>query len=78
MGITSFFRILFSPVGLLIGIYIFVGIWTNTAAPHFPSTTGGTNAELLHNWIQYGISVAFWPLAHWQPTFTTGEWLPMP
>lgn len=76
MGITSFIRILFSPVGLLIGVYIFIGVFTNTVPPHFPNNVAPSSFDLLHNWIQYGISVAFWPLSHWQPTFTLGKWTP--
>jgi len=31
---------------------------------------------LLHSWGQYLISVLFWPLSLWHPTFTLGKWAP--
>jgi hypothetical protein len=28
----------------------------------------------LHSWVQYAISILFWPLSLWHPTFTVGKW----
>jgi hypothetical protein len=62
-------RAVFSASGLLIALYILIGIFINTASPHLPSTASA------HSWIQYIISVLFWPLSLWEPSFTLGEWL---
>jgi hypothetical protein len=70
----KFLKSLFSTTGLLIGVYILVGVFVNTAAPHLPSTAGGV--ESLHSWVQYAISVMFWPLSFWNPNFTVGKWIP--
>ena len=69
-----FLRTLFSTTGVLIMIYLLVGVVVNTAAPHLPTTAGSLSA--LHSWAQYFISVLFWPLSFWGPTFTVGKWLP--
>lgn len=72
---SNFLRTLFSTTGLLIVVYIIIGVFVNTASPHLPSTSnvsGGT----LHSVIQYGISVLFWPLSFWTPLFTVGKWTP--
>jgi hypothetical protein len=29
----------------------------------------------LHSWVQYFISVFFWPLSFWHPDFTAGKWV---
>ncbi|MGO9505087.1 MAG: hypothetical protein ACLPUO_26745 [Streptosporangiaceae bacterium] len=55
-------------------IYILIGVLVNTAAPHLPTTAGSLAA--LHSWAQYIISVLFWPLSFWGPTFTVGKWTP--
>jgi hypothetical protein len=68
-----FIRTLFSSTGALIIIYVLVGVFANTAAPHFPQTTGDF-AGTAHSFVQYAISVVFWPLGLWHPTFTLGEW----
>lgn len=68
----GFIKQLFSTTGLAIAIYILVGVFVNTSAPHLPgspATIGG-----LHSWAQYAISVLFWPLSFWGPTFTVGKW----
>lgn len=70
----KFFKTLFSTTGLIIVLYILVGIFFNTASPHVPTTTG--NLTSLHSWVQYFISILFWPLSFWTPTFTVGKWLP--
>lgn len=70
----KFFNTLFSKIGLLIVIYILIGIFLNTASPHLPTTAG--NLASLHSWAQYFISVLFWPLSFWTPTFTVGKWTP--
>ncbi len=68
----NFLKALFSPTGLLIGVYILIGVFVNTAPPHLPSTAGGLAS--LHSWVQYVISVLFWPLSFWSPSFTVGKW----
>jgi hypothetical protein len=67
---VGFLKTLFSATGILIVIYVLIGVLVNTAAPHLPTTAGGT----LHSWVQYFISVFFWPLSFWHPTFTMGKW----
>ena len=67
----GFIKTLFSTMGLLIVIYIFIGIFVNTAPPHFP-TTGLSSS--FHSWVQYFISVIFWPISFWTPPFTLGKW----
>ena len=68
----KFLNTLFSKIGLLIVIYILIGVFYNTASPHIPVTAGSLAS--LHSWIQYFISVLFWPLSFWHPTFTLGKW----
>ena len=70
----KFLNTLFSTTGLLIAIYILIGIFYNTASPHIPPTTATLAA--LHSWIQYFISILSWPLSFWHPTFTLGKWTP--
>ena len=70
----DFLKTLFSRRGLLIAIYILIGVVLNTAAPHVPATPD--SASLLHSWCQYIISVLFWPLSLWHPTFILGKWTP--
>ena len=70
----KFFSTLFSTTGLLIVVYILIGVFFNTASPHLPTTAG--NFSSLHSWVQYIISVLFWPLSLWHPTFTLGKWTP--
>jgi hypothetical protein len=74
VSLVDFLRTLFSRVGLLIALYIVIGIFFNTASPHLPTTAGSFNS--LHSWVQYIISVLFWPLSLWHPTFTLGKWAP--
>jgi hypothetical protein len=71
---VDFLKTLFSSKGLLIAAYILIGVFTNTASPHLPSTTASLVS--LHSWVQYIISILFWPLALWHPTFTLGQWVP--
>ncbi len=71
----AFLKTLFSTTGLLIGIYILIGVFFNTAPPHIPTTPSALSS--LHSWVQYIISVLFWPLALWHPTFTLGQWTPL-
>jgi hypothetical protein len=71
---VKFLNTLFSTTGLLIAIYILIGVFYNTASPHIPATTA--SLATLHSWIQYFISVLFWPLSFWHPTFTVGKWTP--
>ena len=70
----DFLKTLFSTRGLVIVIYVLVGVFLNTAPPHLPTTSGSLSS--LHSWVQYFISVLFWPLSFWHPTFTVGKWLP--
>ena len=74
MSNVGFVKTLFSRTGLLIMIYIVVGVFVNTAAPHVPSF--GANLTSLHSWVQYFISIIFWPLSFWTPSFTVGKWQP--
>jgi hypothetical protein len=71
---VRFLRTLFSTTGLLIVVYILIGVFFNTAPPHLPVTTATTGS--LHSWAQYIISVLVWPLSLWHPTFTLGKWTP--
>jgi hypothetical protein len=59
---------------LAIASYILIGVFYNTTIPHLPRPAGGIAS--LHDWVQYFISVLFWPLGLWHPTFTMGRWLP--
>lgn len=68
----DFFSTLFSKKGLLIVIYILIGVFVNTAAPHIPASPNSIAG--LHSWVQYGISVLFWPLSLWHPAFTVAKW----
>ena len=70
----NFLKTLFSWTGILIALYILIGVFLNTAPPHLPATSG--NLASLHSWVQYFISVLFWPLSLWTPTFTVGKWTP--
>ena len=71
-GAAAYIRVLFSTFGLFIVIYLLIGVFYNTAPPHIPSTAGSLAS--LHSWVQYFISVFFWPLSFWQPAFTVGKW----
>jgi hypothetical protein len=71
---VDFLKTLFSTKGLLIAVYILIGVFTNTASPHLPTTASSLGS--LHSWVQYIISVLVWPLALWHPTFTVGKWHP--
>jgi hypothetical protein len=60
---------------LKVFIYILIGIWVNTAAPHIPQF--GQNfgpGVLLHSLVQYIMSVMLWPLSFWHPTLSVGKW----
>ncbi len=70
----KFLNTLFSTTGLLIAIYILIGIFYNTAPPHIPPTAASFTS--LHSWIQYFISILSWPLSFWHPTFSVGKWIP--
>ena len=70
----KFLQTLFSTTGLLIVVYILIGVFFNTTPPHLPVTTA--TAGTLHSWVQYLISVLTWPLSLWHPTFTVGKWTP--
>jgi hypothetical protein len=68
----TFLRLLFSKNGVLITVYILIGLFLNTAPPHLPKAP--TSLAALHSWVQYGISVLFWPLSLWHPQFILGKW----
>lgn len=68
----GFLKTLFSTRGLLIAIYVVVGVFVNTASPHLPVSHG--NLSSLHSWVQYVISILFWPLSFWHPAFNVGKW----
>jgi hypothetical protein len=70
----DFLKTLFSIKGLLIALYILIGVFYNTASPHIPGTPGTVAG--IHSWVQYIISVLVWPLSLWHPTFTVGKWTP--
>jgi hypothetical protein len=69
-----YLRTLFSSRGIVIVIYILVGVFVNTAPPHLPTAAFSVGA--LHSWVQYFISILFWPLSLWNPNFTVGQWVP--
>jgi hypothetical protein len=73
-GIAAYISLLFSPVGLILVIYFLIGVFYNTAPPHIPSTAASFTS--LHSWVQYFISVFFWPLSFWHPVLTLGKWTP--
>jgi hypothetical protein len=73
-GIVAYIRLLFSPAGLILMVYFLIGIFHNTAPPHFPITAGSLTS--VHSWIQYFISILFWPLSYWHPLLSVGKWIP--
>lgn len=68
----DFIRLLFSWRGLAVAAYVIIGVFVNTAAPHLPGSPG--NVQGLHSWVQWFISVFFWPLSLWRPEFTVAKW----
>lgn len=71
-GLAAYIAVLFTRFGLFIAIYVIIGVFHNTAPPHIPSTAASLTS--LHSWVQYFISVFFWPLSFWHPTLTFGKW----
>jgi hypothetical protein len=71
---VDFLKALFSTRGVFIAVYILIGVFLNTAAPHLPTTP--SSVASFHSWVQYIISVFFWPLGLWHPTFILGKWTP--
>ena len=71
-GAAAYILLLFSWPGLFIAIYILIGVFHNTAPPHIPSTAASFTS--FHSWVQYFISVLFWPLSFWHPLLTLGKW----
>jgi hypothetical protein len=69
----KYVQTLFSPQGLVIAVYILIGVFVNTAPPHIPSTNT-VGGSFLHSWVQYAISVLLWPLSYWHPAFTVAKW----
>ena len=68
----DYVKALFSVKGIVIVIYILIGVFLNTASPHLPTVAFSLPA--LHSWIQYFTSIFFWPLSFWHPTFNVGKW----
>ena len=68
----NYIKALFSKIGLFIVVYVLIGVFVNTAPPHLPAAAFSVAA--LHSWVQYAISILFWPLSLWHPTFTVGKW----
>lgn len=68
----DYIKALFSAKGIVIAGYILVGVFVNTSPPHLP--TAAFNLAALHSWVQYAISILFWPLSFWHPTFNVGKW----
>lgn len=73
-GVFAYIRGLFSKFGLFLVIYLLIGVFHNTAPPHIPATAAAFTS--LHSWVQYFISIFFWPLSFWHPIFTIGKWAP--
>jgi hypothetical protein len=69
---VDYVKTLFSAKGLFIVIYILVGVFVNTASPHLP--TAAFSLDALHSWVQYFISILFWPLSFWDSPFTVARW----
>lgn len=68
----DYVKALFSAKGLIIVGYVLIGVFVNTASPHLP--TAAFNLDALHSWVQYFISILFWPLSFWNPNFNVGKW----
>jgi hypothetical protein len=73
-GVLAYISLLFSLPGLIIVVYILIGVFHNTAPPHFPMTAASFTS--VHSWIQYFISIFFWPLSYWHPLLSVGKWIP--
>lgn len=71
-GAAAYIRGLFTSFGLFFVIYTLIGVFYNTAPPHFPPVAFTLVA--LHSWIQYFISIFFWPLSFWHPAFSVAKW----
>ena len=71
-GAAAYIRLIFSFPGLIIAAYILIGVFYNTAPPHLPPVAFTLAA--LHSWIQYLISVLFWPLSFWLPPLSVAQW----
>ncbi len=70
----GFFKTLFSKVGILIALYVIVGIIVGPPAGNqfvAPTAAGVTGAQIVH-WVQVFIWVMFWPigLIFHHPTFS--------
>ena len=68
----DYVKALFSAKGIVIVVYILIGVFINTSPPHLPSAA--FNVAALHSWVQCFISILFWPLSLWHPTFNVGKW----
>jgi hypothetical protein len=49
----DYLKALFSTKGIVIVIYILVGVFVNTAPPHLPEAAFTVGA--IHRWVQYFI-----------------------
>jgi hypothetical protein len=74
MSEVRFVKTLFSRVGMLIVIYILLGIFVNTAPPHVPTIAASPGS--LHSRVQYFVSIFFWPLSFWTPRSTLASGSP--
>ena len=70
----DYVKALFSTKGLVIVVYILIGVFVNTSPPHLP--TAAFNTAALHSWVQYFISILLWPLSFWHPIFSISHWPP--
>jgi hypothetical protein len=71
-GIAAYIRLLFHKIGIFLMIYLLIGVFSNTAPPHLP--TFAFSLAALHSWVQYFISILFWPLSLWHPIFSVAKW----
>jgi hypothetical protein len=71
-GIVGNIRLIFTKWGIFIVIYVLIGVFSNTAPPHIPAFVFSVAA--FHSWVQYFISVLFWPLSFWHPIFSISQW----
>ena len=71
-GVAAYIRVLFTGAGLFIAIYILIGVFFNTAPPHLPAAA--FSLAVFHSWVQYFISILFWPLSFWTPPFSVARW----
>jgi hypothetical protein len=71
-GIVGNIRLIFTKWGIFIVIYTLIGVLYNTAPPHIPAVA--LTGAAFHSWVQYIVSVLFWPLSFWHPIFSFSQW----